>query len=161
MSASWNTTVTELFGILHQALVALVPIAEKARVPWRDGEAYDDWDAIAGCLYDNLVVRAISCAKESAGLDMELPKYDITYPSYEGAFIQVEGGGIPNGITAVFVGFAGTSPDFVNVKWVRMLHFGNAPEQTVEYSPYDACKFYLVHAKGAERRKVHALTIEI
>lgn len=160
MSASWSTTLTDLLGILRQALAALVPIAEKGRVPWRDGEAYDDWDAIAGCLYDNLVVRAISCATEG-GPDIELPKYDMVYPSYEHTFIQVEGGGIPSGITAVFVGFAGTSPDFVDVKWVRMPPSGNVAGQNVEYSPYDSCKFYLIHGKGEERRKIHEFVIEI
>ena len=160
MSASWSTTLTDLLGNLRQALAALVPMAEKARIPWRDGEAYDDWDAIAGCLYDNLVVRAISCATEG-GPDIELPKYDMVYPSYKGAFIQVEGCGVPEGATAVFVGFAGDSPDFTNVKWIRMLPSGEIPEQKLEYSPYDACRFYLVDGKGTERRRIHALTIEV
>lgn len=161
MSASWSTTVTALLGILRQALAALVPIAAQARVPWRDGEAYDDWDAIAECLYDNLVVRAISCAAEG-GQNIVLPKYDMVYSSYKDAFIQVEGGGVPEGITAVFVGFAGASPDFTNVKWVRMLPSGDVTEQQkIEYSPYDACRFYLVYGKCMEKKRLHALTIRV
>ena len=159
MSTSWSTTLTDLLGIHRQALAVLVPIADKARVPWRDGEAYDEWDAIAECLYHNIVVRAISCAIEG-GPDIELPKYDMVYPSYKGAFIQVEGGGVPDGVIAVFVGFAGTSTDFANVKWVRMLPSGEVLEPNLEYSPYNACKFYLVHGKDTERKKTHALTIE-
>lgn len=64
MSGSWSTTITELLGTLRQALTVLVPVAEKIRMPWRDGEAYDDWDAIAECLYDNLVVHSIAWATQ-------------------------------------------------------------------------------------------------
>lgn len=160
MNTSWNTTVTEVLGIFRQALAALVPMAEKARMPWRDGEAYDDWDSIAGCLYTNIVARAISCAREG-GSDIELPSYDMVYPSYKDAFIQVEGGGVPEGVTAVFIGFAGVSRDFVAVKWVRMLPSGEVPEPNIEYSPYEACEFYLVHGKGTERKRIHTLTVEI
>lgn len=158
MSAEWTTSVTELLSFLQQALVALVPIAEKARIPWQDGQAYDDWDAIAGCLYDNLVVKTISCAVES-GPDLELPKYDMVYPTYQGAYIQVEGDGIPPDVIAVFVGFAGTSTTFARVKWVGMHASGEVPEAKPYYAPYDACKFYLVQVKDMEKKKTHALTI--
>jgi hypothetical protein len=159
MSTVWRTTLTDLLGILQQALVALVPVAEKARIPWRDGEAYDDWDAMAGCLFDALVVRSVSYAREAG--KVELPKYDMVYPSYQGAFIQVEGQGIPDGVTAVFVGFAGVSPDFASVKWVKLLASGDVSDQRVEYSLYTSCRFYLVRGPRSERTRVLSLTIEV
>jgi hypothetical protein len=160
MNAPWRTTLTDLLGVFRQGLVALVPVAEKARMPWRDGEAYDDWDAIAECLYDNLVVRAVVYAREG-GREVRLPKYDMVCPSYKGAFIQVEGGSVPEGTTAAFVGFAAVSPDFASVKWVRVLPSGDVPNQKVEYSPCDACKFCLVRGEANERTRIHALTIEV
>lgn len=160
MNTPWSTTLTELLGVLRQALAALVPVAEKARIPWRDGEAYDDWDAIAACLYDNLVVRPISCAAEVEP-GITLPKYDMLYPSYRGAFIQVEGGGVPEGVTAVFVGFGGLSADFGTVKWTRVLPSGEVAEEKIQLSSYDACKFHLVHGEGERRVRLHALTIDM
>ncbi len=160
MSATWSTTVTQTLGLLREAIVALVPIAEKAQMPWRDGEAYDDWDAIASCLYDSIVVRTICCAKE-AEQGIALPKYDMVYPSYKDAFILVEGDGVPEGVLAAFVGFAGTSPEFGCVKWVKVHASGHAHDQKIESSPYDGCQFYLVRGGMSEMVKVHTLTVGI
>jgi len=159
MSAIRTTTVAYLLGILRQALTALVPVVEMARMPWRDGEAYDDWDAIAECLYDNLVVRTLVYARE-AGMNLELPKYDLVYSSYKGTFIQVEGPGIPAEVTAVFIGFAGISPDFADVKWIRVLPSGDIVGQEIGYSPFAACRFYLVRRIGNERTRLHTVTID-
>jgi hypothetical protein len=129
-------------------------------MPWRDGDAYDDWDAIAGCLYDNIVVRSICYSKE-AGQIVPLPKYGLVYPSYKDAFILVEGNGVPEGVLAAFVGFAGTSPEFTNVKWVKVLPSGDAQEQKIEHSPFDSCRFYLVQGRIDEMMKVHKMTIRL
>lgn len=159
MTNKWSTTVTELLGVLRQALAAVVPAVEAVRIPWREGEAYDDWDNIAACLYDKIVVRPLEYSSEVVKGTI-LPKYDMIYPSYGDAFILVEGGGIPAGTLAAFVGFAAISPNFDGVKWVKVSPSGEVSDQKIGYLPYADCHFFLVR-DTRERTKVHALTIEI
>jgi hypothetical protein len=160
MSERWNTTVTQLLGLLREALVSLVPVAEKAQIPWRDSEAYDDWEAIASCLYDNIVVRSLCFAGE-VGREITMPKYGLIYPAYRGAFILVEGEAVPKGVLAAFVGFAGTSPQFECVKWVKVLPSGEVHDQKVECSLYTGCRFVLVRDGIDETARVHEVTVEL
>ena len=76
----WQTSLTELLGIFRQALSVLVPIVEQAKISWREGEAYDDWDGIASSLFENIVVNSLEFAQEIS-FDLRMPKYDLLYPS--------------------------------------------------------------------------------
>ena len=79
----WTTTPTELIQILRAAFISLVPVAERARIPWREGEAYDDWDELAEALYDKFVVRPLQWAVlESGTPPLQAPAYDLLVDSY-------------------------------------------------------------------------------
>lgn len=81
-SEAWRVTANALLANLRDALSALAPVAERARISWRDGEAYDDWDDLASCVYDVLVGRTI-VADVSAGPEaLPLAPYDMRLPSY-------------------------------------------------------------------------------
>jgi hypothetical protein len=81
----WRTTVDQLLLILRDALRALVPHVEKARIEWRDGSAYDDWDEIAQTLYNKIVVSSLLWAMpEDERGHCQLPDYNMTYSSYAG-----------------------------------------------------------------------------
>lgn len=155
-SPLWNTTVTQLMAILREALAALVPIVEKARLPWQDGHAYDDWDAIAMALYDNIVVRSLKHATQG-GRHLVLPQYDTLYPSY-GAMdiISVERRGVPEG---VFIGFAGTNPEFSDVKWVPVAPSGQPTNAGIRLCRQQDCDFGLLLRSNHARRSVHELTV--
>src|SRR5512143_2384891 len=102
-SEQWTTSVSDLLGLFRDALVALVPIAERARIRWRDGEAYDDWDAIASAIFDNLVVRSLNYS-DALPQPTQFAGYDTVLPSYRNVtFLSVAGPDIPPGVRAAFI----------------------------------------------------------
>lgn len=116
MNDSCTTTLrlTELLDVLRSGLAALVPVVERASIPWTEGDAYDDWEAIASTLYEQIVVNTIRNAEEVAD-DLKLPKYDLVYPSYGStAYIEVLGDGE---VLGPFVGFEAIDPQFTKVKY--------------------------------------------
>lgn len=94
----WHTTITELIGLFRDALVDLIPSLERARIPWRNGEAYDEHDAIAQALYDAYVVSAIRWGLREHPdhyQNVRLPQWDFLIPSYgELDWIEV----LPDGV---------------------------------------------------------------
>ena len=81
-SEAWRVTANVLLSNLRDALSALVPVAERARISWREDDAYDDWDDLASRIYDVLVGRPIA-ADMSGGLEaLHLAPYDIRLSSY-------------------------------------------------------------------------------
>lgn len=63
----WRTTPGEALALFADALRALVPVAERARMPWREGAAYDDWDRVAAALFKSLVADSLAHAVECEG----------------------------------------------------------------------------------------------
>jgi hypothetical protein len=146
----WATSVTELLAIFHDALAVLVPIADRARIRWRDGEAYDDWDSIGSALFENVVVRSI---KNS---------YDTLIRSYRRvAFISVEGPAIPRGVRAAFLGFGGLSPSLDQVKWIEVLATGESGGPTPHLAPYGETAFSVVHWEDETPMRTDTITIDL
>ncbi len=88
MSNIWKTSVSELLTIFKGALLAIIPWLEKAKIKWKEGEAYDDWDNIADSLYRNIV-----CSSLTGGVTSDYPiaKYNFHYEDYSLVdFIQVK-----------------------------------------------------------------------
>ena len=155
----WSTSVKELLGILQEALTAMVPIAERAHIHWRDGEAYDDWDGIAEALYRNIVVRTVDSALVTPFGD-GMPRYDTHYSSYERSrFIVVEGDEIPRNVVAVFMGFAGVTSDFRLVKWRQLLAEGSAASAEVHLASFARCQFAVVQGTALDARTRDLVTI--
>jgi len=87
MSENWKTSVTELLTILKGALLAIIPWLEKAKIKWKEDEAYDDWDNIAEALYKNIVCSSLTV---EASRDYKIAKYDFNYDDYSSInFIEV------------------------------------------------------------------------
>lgn len=81
----WQTTVDQLLLVFRDALRALVPHLERARIEWRDGSAYDDWDEIAQTLYEKIVVSSLLWAMPEDDRERsQFPDYSMTYASYAG-----------------------------------------------------------------------------
>jgi hypothetical protein len=74
-SERWVTSVDELVQIFRAALIALVPIADRAHMPWREPNNYDDWDSIAAAIYESVVSRSLEESSEWDKFDA-VPKYD-------------------------------------------------------------------------------------
>jgi hypothetical protein len=79
---------TNLLGHFREALLAMVPIADKIHMPWREPDSYDDWDAITSALYNSIVIRSIESAM-GYGNFYPIPPYDKRISSYnEKSFVS-------------------------------------------------------------------------
>lgn len=131
----FEKTVTDILWIFRESLIALIPSMEKAKIGWRDNEAYDDWDEIAKVLYEKIIVRSIQF---SLGVDnsVDLPSYGIRYDSYKGrSFIicETEQSAIDENFFNIFLGFstetnffdqvnvAESKPDNLNLNKVKSI----------------------------------------
>jgi len=79
MSSNWKTSVTELLVIFRGALLAIMPWLDKAKIKWKEGEAYDDWDNIAESLYANIVCSSLTGEISS---EYRIAKYNFNYDDY-------------------------------------------------------------------------------
>lgn len=86
-SRTLNATIQELLLIFREALVSLIPSMEKAKIPWRDPDAYDDWDSIALQIFSSIVEN--TCREVIDGA-FPMPQYGIAMGDYsESSFIDV------------------------------------------------------------------------
>lgn len=87
----WNVSVKDLLMNFQGALVALVPWLEKSKIPFVEGESYDDWDMISSTLYETMVINSIKYSTEFSNNQYPFAKYDYPYDNYEGlSFILAE-----------------------------------------------------------------------
>ena len=108
-------------AILREGLIALVPIADRARMAWRDDDTYDDWDRIAEALFRSVVVDSIE--NSNAGpLLRPLAKYGfVEQPLAEMSVIQVAHPSVPTPADLAFVDFGSTTTPFDTVRAARLL----------------------------------------
>lgn len=79
MNRIWKTSVEELLTIFRGALISITPWLEKARIKWKQGESYDDWDNIATTLFENIVCNSLISETMPK---YSIAKYDFTYDCY-------------------------------------------------------------------------------
>ena len=117
----WHVTVSELAELLREALRAVAPIAARAQIPYGEETAYDDWDNIAQCLYNNIVVRSVRFAR---GMDQSviLPNYAMLYERFDAfdAIIQVTDPSKTVGGPIVFHSFVTRDQPFDTVRGVKL-----------------------------------------
>jgi hypothetical protein len=91
--------VTELMENFRAALLALLPMAERVGITWRRGEAYDEWDGLANCLFEQLVESPIRWSLSGDSYDPPtLAAYDMMLLSYRDvATIEVDHVGLGSG----------------------------------------------------------------
>jgi len=81
MSSIWNTSVSQTMHIAQEALRALVPIVEKARMKWREPDNYDDWDLIASAIVRSIVSMSVENCLEFARAS-PIIDYDMRADNY-------------------------------------------------------------------------------
>lgn len=72
--------VSDIIGVFRAGLVALVPIAERARIAWRGPAVYDPWEGIEQALFASIVASV----SDNAAPDRPrpLPRYGLVHGSY-------------------------------------------------------------------------------
>lgn len=118
----WKTSVNELLHIFEGALLAVIPWLEKAKINWKEGEAYDDWDNIVEAIYGNIVYASLECSplyissKGEVMCEYSIAKYNFHYEDYSSMdFIGVKCMNNPEKQYA-FVAFQSNVTPFDSVK---------------------------------------------
>lgn len=84
--------ITELLLNFRAALVAVLPMVEALGIPWKRGDAYDEWDNLVSGMYKELVANVV-CAIDYpiGGTPVRLTAYDMILSDYrQYATIEVE-----------------------------------------------------------------------
>jgi hypothetical protein len=77
----WETSVNEAVRIFREGLLALIPVAKKAKMAWTEPDSYDDWDVIAEALYESIVIRSLTSSTQWDDFE-EIPKFDHRISDY-------------------------------------------------------------------------------
>jgi hypothetical protein len=123
-------SIDKLVDVFREGLLALIPVAERAQVPWREPDAYDDWDELAESLY-GVFVEHPTRLPESALEPWPLASYDYHVDSYaEFSWIEVTGPDVP--ASHAFVGFRTSSEPFDTLCLVQVDPESGASGQNID-----------------------------
>lgn len=78
----YQSTVGELFDNFRQALLAILPIADRAKIDYRDEGMHRDWERLAECMFDAFVRSPIDSDRAAMGRELPLARYDIDIDDY-------------------------------------------------------------------------------
>lgn len=154
----WTTTVDELVGHFRDALLALIPVFEQAHLPWREGEAYDQWDDVAAVLYDRLVREPLNWALAD-GDDLALSDYDLVLPTWsDRSFIAVRHPQVSRDSAAVFLRLESRLESLDTVAIGVLDEGGTIGSQTTSL-PFVDVSFVLVHRSQGLNEAVSSLSV--
>ncbi len=161
-ATTWKTDVTALVGILQQAFQTLVPSLEAAKIPWREGEAYDDWDAIADVLFEQVVVRSIRWSLPAdEGERLQTPRYDMIYPDYSAmSFLSLE---VESGTSQILVfhSFGTTNRPFDTARLVALGEGGRPMTDRLERMAVEGARFRFLHRQFGELASLDRLSVQL
>lgn len=75
-------SIDDLISTFRDALVAVVPAADRAGLTWSDENSHDDWERLAECLFDVFVASPIRADPRWTSAIEPLPRYDFDIPEY-------------------------------------------------------------------------------
>lgn len=142
--------VTSILLNFRAALLALISMAERVGIAWKRPDAYDEWDAIASTLFENLVVEVLRWSLlEDSWEDFRLPSYDLLLPTYAGlGTLEVVHPSLQPG-RWLFHAF-GTNNEPFDVIEVRQLADDGTPlSDELQTCPVDGIEFRLRVGPGA------------
>ena len=137
-------TIDSVLLNFRVALVALIPMVERAGILWRRPDAYDDWDTIASTLFEKLVTEVLRWSlPENAQNAFRLPSYDLLLPHYAGvSTLEVVHRSLPPG-RWLFHAF-GTDTEPFDVVEVRSLSADGQPlSEELVICPVDGARYCL------------------
>lgn len=83
MTRKIDLDVTEALIAFHDALVSLVPFADRVGIPWHDDELTDEWDAVTTSLYAAAISSVANDSENWDGPAAPLAPYDLELASFE------------------------------------------------------------------------------
>ncbi len=78
----YQATVGELFDNFRRALLAILPIAERAQINYRDEQTHRDWERLAESMFDAFIRSPIDSDRAATGRELPLARYDIDVDDY-------------------------------------------------------------------------------
>jgi hypothetical protein len=148
-------TVTDVMLNFRAALVAVLPMVEALGIPWKRGDAYDEWDDLASCMYKQLVGNLLSALDvPDGGTPMRLTAYDMMLRDYrQYATIDVQNNALGPG-RWVFHAF-GTDTAPFDVVEVRELRSDTVPcSEKLRTCPLVGSRFSLTLSNGSSIDRV-------
>ncbi len=124
-------------------------MVQRMDIPWRRGDAYDEWDAITSVLFNKLVQEVLRWhLPEDNQADFDLPEYDLLLSTYAGlATLEVVHPSLHPG-RWVFHAF-GTDSDPFDVVEVRFLSADGLPaSEGLKTCPVEGAMFFLKTHSG-------------
>lgn len=153
----WATSVEEVMTIFRDALASLAPFLHKAHISSKEGEQYDDYDAIAELLYEKIVINSIKWAFADSD-EIEIPTYGFEFdPEKHTAFIEVcfE----LNQKQYVFQDFSSERNLFDRVKCYPLGKTQSLFSTETTYVSFKECSFQLRYKKENKFNSASALTV--
>jgi hypothetical protein len=80
-SATETFDFTELVGLFREALIALLPVMEKSRIKWREGQSYDPWEEIERTPYHSIIGSCVDNAMSIQPI-VRLASYGLERQAY-------------------------------------------------------------------------------
>lgn len=162
-TGSWFFTVTDLLLTFRGALSCLVPYIETAKIEWREGEAYDEWDDICEVLFNKMVIATLASALQERGFSPELPSYDMSIETYDGtSFIDVSSPFLTNGCRYAFLRFGSDKGLFDLVRCREVCNGDMRPVGELKSIPVEGTRFDLCFFESKETLvSVQGLSIEL
>ena len=160
----WTTSVNELMLTFRDSLRSLVPCMERAKIAWREPDAYDDWDDIAQALYKNIVVRSIEYSLTLNERErMVSPEYGILYPRYNDmSFIELVLGQPREDQYNVFLDFATTDRPFDTARYVTVPGQDLKRTEEPREAAVELAKFALVQQdEDGRHKRISSISVEL
>lgn len=152
----WQTTIDELINIFRGSLLSILPSIQRAHIPWKNEETYDDWDMISETLFHAIVVRSILY---SLNIEIHLPKYGFYYNSYKKFDYIIVETNEKDKTRKVFVSFyTKVNPfDYVEVAVI------DKNENVIDnkYYNYEDCSFNLVIKSSDKKMVIENICVEL
>ena len=152
-------TVTDLILNFRSALVAVLPMVEALGIPWRRGEAYDEWDNLASCMYRQLVGAVIDSSLGSVSeAPVRLAAYDMMLLEYAGhATVDVKSDELGHG-RWVFHAFCTKNEPLDSVE-VRLVSSNGMPySEELRSCALSGCCFSVTLTNGSSISDVFAFS---
>jgi hypothetical protein len=145
--------------IFRDALRAVTPYFDRARIPWREPDAYDDWDMTVDVLFKVIVVDSIRWALKDVEDSLKIPKYGMTYQSYaKMSFLALRGERTPQYLAVRSLATRVSPFDFVEC--VLIDPGGDLVEKTPRCEPFDTAHFEFQHRlPGGRLKRVDSLRV--
>ncbi len=151
-SGEMSATITELVVNFRNACRAILPMLDRASVPWVDPGQYDGWDRVAEALFESLVLEPchFQAAHEGFGNPLKVPRYGF-YPTDGRAFINLIAS---NGLDCPFIRLASGLDPFDDC--VGKTEAGETvfPIDEVEFS-------FVVSDENGQRREIKLIDLSL